>query len=653
MTIDGGLFESALHLHRSGQLAQAEQVYRQILAADPQHADALHMLGTLAHQAGQPHAAVELIRQAIALRPDQASFHNNLGEVLRLQGQLQPAEASYLQALRLEPRLVAAHYNLGLLYGQQRPADAQHHYEQAIAIDPRHAPSYNNLANLLRAQGQNEAAVAAYQAAIRAQPTYAEAYANLAIHWSEAGQSDAALAVCQSGLNAGANSPTLWGNLAVALMSQGRGAEAISAYQRALSLGGDAQLGSNYLYALNFVGGQAPQAVFEQHRQWAQRFAEPLTALQLPHENDRTVERRLRVGYVSPHFRQHAVNFFVEPLLKAHDRQAVEVYAYSSLAHPDATTARLQSTVDHWRDVARATDAELAQQVRTDQIDILVDLSGHMGQHRLLAFARRPAPVQVTYLGYQNTTGMSAINYRLTDALADPPGLTDPFYTETLVRLPGTFFCYDPLGGPPVGPLPARTARHITFGSFNNYAKVQPETIDTWLNLLARVPGSRLLVLADRGGFVEQHLHSQAAQRGVTPTRIEVCDKRPRQEYLSLIARADIALDTFPMNGHTTTCDSIWMGVPVVMLLGETYASRFGGSVLAGVGLEATCIAHSQDEYIAKASALASNLDALERLREHLRPRMVASPLMDAPGFARHLEHAYQQMWKAWCTSTP
>lgn len=651
MAPDAGLYETALGLQRSGQLAQAERLYRQILAADPQHADALHMLGTLAHQAGQAQLAIDLIRQAIAQRPDQAAFHNNLGEVLRLQGQVQPAEASYLRALQLEPRLAAAQYNLGLLYGHLRPTESQRHYEQAIGIDPRHAPAYNNLANLLMAQGNADAAVAAYQSAIRVQPTYAEAYANLAIHLSEAGQSDAALAICQSGLNAGAASPALWGNLAVALLSQGRGAEAIGAYHRALSLGADAQLGSNYLYSLNFVGADAPQAVFDQHRQWAQQFAEPLTAQRLPHDNDRTLDRRLRLGYVSPHFRQHAVNFFIEPLLNAHNRQAVEVFAYSSVTQPDATTARLHSVVDHWRDMARASDAELAQQVRADKIDVLVDLSGHMGQNRLLAFARRPAPVQVTYLGYQNTTGMSAIDYRLTDALADPPGLTDAFYTEKLVRLPRAFFCYDPLDDSAVTPLPARTAGYVTFGSFNNFAKVQPETLDAWLQILALVERSRLLVLAERGGYVEKHLHSLAAQRGIEPTRIEVCDKRPRHEYLSLVARADIALDPFPMNGHTTTCDAMWMGVPVVMLLGTTYASRFGGSVLSNVGLEEPCMASTSEEYVDKASRLAVNVDELDRMRRELRSRLVASPLMDASGFTRHLEQAYRNMWHTWCNS--
>jgi predicted O-linked N-acetylglucosamine transferase (SPINDLY family) len=649
MARDAGPFETALGLQRSGQLAQAERLYRQILQADPQHADALHMLGTLAYQGGHADMAADLIRQAIALRPDQAAYHNNLGEMLRLQDQMQHAEASYRRALELEPRLAAAHYNLGLLLGHLRPADAQWHYEQAISIDPGHALAHNNLANLLRAQGHHEAAVAAYQTAIRVQPTYADAYANLAIHLSEAGQTDAALACCQSGLSAGAASPTLWGNLAVALMSQGRGTEAIGAYRRALSLGADAQLGSNYLYALNFVGGESPQVVFDQHRQWARQFAEPLTAQRLPHDNDRTADRRLRVGYVSPYFRQHAVNFFVEPLLNAHDRRVVEVFAYSSLTQPDDTTHRLQRTVDQWRDVARASDAELARQVRADRIDILIDLSGHMGQHRLLAFARRPAPVQVTYLGYQNTTGMSAIDYRLTDALADPPGVTDAFYTETLVRLPRAFFCYDPLDNSPVTPLPARSAGYVTFGSFNNFAKVQPDTIDAWLQILARVERSRLLALADRGGYVHRHLHSLALQRDIDPARIDVCDKLPRHDYLSLVARADIALDPFPMNGHTTTCDAVWMGVPVVMLLGATYASRFGGSVLANVGLEEPCMANSIGQYVDKAVRLANNVDELDRLREQLRPRMAASPLRDAAGFARHLELAYRQMWHTWC----
>lgn len=259
--------------------------------------------------------------------------------------------------------------------------------------------------------------------------------------------------------------------------------------------------------------------------------------------------------------------------------------------------------------------------------------------------------MQVTYLGYQNTTGMSAIGYRLTDSFADPPGGADALYSETLVRLPGAFFCYDPFDDSPVLPLPARRAGYITFGSFNNFAKVQSGTIDAWLKILARLEQSRLLVLAERGGYVERHLRDRAAQGGIDGSRIEVLDKRPRREYLSLIARADIALDPFPMNGHTTTCDAAWMGVPVIMLLGETYASRYGGSVLTHLDLEQNCIARSAGEYIEKATQLANNLDNLERLRDQLRDRVRASPLMDAREFARHVERAYRQMWRSWCQS--
>ena len=297
----------------------------------------------------------------------------------------------------------------------------------------------------------------------------------------------------------------------------------------------------------------------------------------------------------------------------------------------------------------RLTDEELARQVRNDEIDIFVDLTGHIGNNRLLAFARKPAPVQVTYIGYQNTTGMSAMDYRLTDERADPPGLTDQFYTEKLFRLPRCFFCYQPSDdAPSVMPSPALSAGFVTFGSFNNFAKVSPEVIDTWLTIMARVPRSRLLILAYSGGYLERHLHSLARERDIEPDRIELFDKRPRSDYLLLQQQADIALDPFPFNGHTTTCDSIWQGVPVVKFEGDRYASRFGSSVLANVGLE-NLIAHSSEEYIEIAVQLATDRDRLAQLRAELRPRMAASVLLDFKGFTRNLEQVYRQMWRAWC----
>jgi predicted O-linked N-acetylglucosamine transferase (SPINDLY family) len=292
---------------------------------------------------------------------------------------------------------------------------------------------------------------------------------------------------------------------------------------------------------------------------------------------------------------------------------------------------------------------QLAEQVRADAIDILVDLTGHIGMNRLPAFAHKPAPVQVTYIGYQATTGMSAMDYRLTDAHADPPGLTERYHTETLVRLPRAFFCYRPNDdSPEITPLPARERGGVTFGSFNKYVKVNPLVIDAWLQILARVPDSRLLVLSYSGGYAENRLHELAAAKGVDPKRIEMLDKLPHAEYMKLLAQADIALDPFPFTGHTTTCDCVWMGVPAVMLQGQTYVTRFGGSVLVNVGLE-SWIAGSVDEYMDIAVKAASDLDALQRLRAELRPRMAASPLMDFAGFTANLETAYRQMWRAWC----
>ncbi len=483
------------------------------------------------------------------------------------------------------------------------------------------------------------------------EPRLIEAYNHLATLFNGAGQPDAAAEYCRRGLAQAPDSPALYGNMAIALKLQGRTAEAIPLARRAVELWPESAMAhSNLLYDLLADASYSPEQVLAEHRAWAARHAEPLTRAAQPHANDRTPDRRLRVGYVSPYFREHAVNYFFEPILAAHDHRQFEIFCYSDVRAADTATARLRAAADAWRDVRRVSDDELARRVRDDAIDILVDLSGHIAGNRLLALARRPAPVQVSYLGYQATTGMTAIGYRLTDEQADPPGLTESFYTERLVRLPRSFFCYRPADEPPVDPLPALAAGHVTFGSFNNYFKVNGEVLDTWLEVLERVPRSRLLVLAYRGGYAEQQLAERAARRGVDPARIEMCDKRSRREFGRLVARADIALDPFPFNGHTTSCDALWLGVPVVMMRGRTYVSRFGGSVLVNVGLEHQ-IADSRAAYVDAAVRLASDLPALAALRGELRPRMAASPLLDAAAFTRNLEQAYRQMWRTWCES--
>jgi predicted O-linked N-acetylglucosamine transferase (SPINDLY family) len=525
-------------------------------------------------------------------------------------------------------------------------------YQQILQTEPTHADALHLLGVVCQQTGQYERAIDYIGQAIAVQPDKSIFHYNLGEAFRTSGKPIEAIAAYRQALGINPKDFQACNNLAGLLRSQGRTDEAIVAYRHAIQLQpASAAIHSNLLYTLNFDSASDPPAVFAEHRAWAERHAEPLTRLAPPHANDRTPDRRLRIGYVSPHFRQHAVNFFIEPMLLAHDRAHFEVFCYSANRVDDAVTARLKSAVAQWRDINDKPDDEVAQMVRDDRIDILVDLTGHIDGHRLLVFARKPAPVQVTYLGYQNTTGMSAIDYRLTDERADPPGLTDCYYTEKLIRLPRSFFCYRPPDdAPPITPLPARTTGHVTFGSFNNFSKVNRAVLAAWWKILQRVPQSRLLVLADGAAPIERLVHESASAAGLEPARIEVFDRRPTHEYLQLIQQADVALDPFPFTGHTTTCDSVWMGVPVVMLEGQTYASRFGGSVLANVGLT-RWIPDSVEQYVDWAVELDSDLDALAQLRSELRGRMRDSALMDYPGFTRNVEQAFRQMWAAWCAS--
>jgi predicted O-linked N-acetylglucosamine transferase (SPINDLY family) len=560
------------------------------------------------------------------------------------------AAAVYAEAVQRAPDDIDALLGYArVLDALGRGTDALETAERALTLNPDAAAAHLIRGAALRRLKRLDEATGELRAALRLQPNYVEAYDQLASTCNLDDRPDEAIECCTSGLELDSTSASLHSSMATALHAQGRGAEAIEYFRKVLVLfPDDSAAHSRLLYSLNFVDGYAPADLFQEHLEWARRNAEPLTEIAAPYDNDATPDRKLKVGYVSPHFYQHAVNLFVEPILLAHDHRNFEIFCYASVARPDAVTARLGASVDHWRDVSAKTDERLAALVRADKIDILVDLCGHMGRPRLLAFARRPAPIQVTYIGYQNTTGMSAMDYRLTDLRADPPGRTDAYYTECLVRLPRSFFCYQPTESPDVSPLPALESGRVTFGSLNNQMKVTPRVIDTWLEVLKRVADSRLLVLACPEGYARRRFRELAEQKGIDASRIEFRARCSRGEYLRLAQQMDIALDPFPFNGHTTTCDAIWMGVPVVMLEGETYASRFGGCVLAPVGLE-HLIARSADQYVDLAAGLAGDLRGLAQLRGQLRSRMARSALLDFAGFTRNLEEAYRRMWIDWC----
>lgn len=614
--------QAAFEHQRAGQLADAEAAYRQVV---------------------ELHAPETLDAAVLACL--------NLASLAEQRGAGDEARRHYALALQLQPALPELLVNRGIELQQAGdPQGAIELYERALRIQPGWVRARFARATAAKRLLRMDQAVADYQALLRAQPGHVDACNNLAVIYHETGRPEEAIAACRQGLTAAPDSPALHANLAIALHMLGRADEALAAYQRVVELRPDSPADqSNLLYAMNYHPAFDAETIFAEHCRWAERHANRLSDGAPVCTVDRTSERRLRVGYVSPYFRTHAVSAFVEPLLAAHDHAVVEVLCYADQWQQDATTQRLRRAADQWRDVVSLSDDALARLVRDDQVDILVDLTGHIGGNRLLTFARRPAPVQVTYLGYQATTGMQAIDYRLTDAWADPPGQTERWHTEQLIRLPRAFFCYQPADvAPDVTPLPAVHAGQVTFGSFNNFAKVTPAVLDTWCEVLQRVPRSRLLLLAQRAETLRTELDQRARRHGIAAQRIELCDKRPMEEYLRLIQTVDIALDPFPMNGHTTTCDALWMGVPVVMLAGTTYATRFGGSALRNLGLE-HLIATSVREYVAVAVKLASDLPALAALREQLRPRMAASALLDFQGFARHVEAAYRTMWRNWC----
>lgn len=406
---------------------------------------------------------------------------------------------------------------------------------------------------------------------------------------------------------------------------------------------------SNKLFALNFRSGVDPMTIHGSHVMWGRTFADPFTPMSKAFANVADPERRLRIGYVSPDFRRHAVSFFFEPMHDHHDRDRYEIWLYSCRPHEDEFTVRLRERAQGFRGLAGLDDLSAARLIEADGIDVLIDLAGHTAENRLGVFARRPAPVQITYLGYPATTGMRAMDYRISDALADPPGLTERHYLETILRLERCLWCYRPPAScAPPGPLPALENGFITFGSFNNVAKLGPESIALWAGVLHAVPGARLVIAPVESWDVRLRISEELDALGIDAARVTFKGKHAQPQFFELRREVDIGLDSYPCHGGTTTCETLWMGVPVVSLIGRSFPSRAGATLLQAVGLEALA---TQDPaaYVAAAAALAGDLPALAAMRAGMRERIERSPLRDEAGFTRGMERLYREAWQAWC----
>jgi len=675
----------AVQFHQSGRLDEAETLYRQFLSKTPENANLLHLLGMLLFQKGQRKEGLSHLRHAVNSDPSVAAFHLNFGSALAQDGQLQEAIAETRKALALSRGDAQAHFNLGhLLENCQQWDEAATSYRRAIQVRPDFAPAHNNLGNVLYSLGKSEDAESSYRAALRYRPLDPKTHKNLGRALHDLGRLSESTAAYQRAIELAPDDPEALTNLGAVLASNRRFDDAIAAYQkaltlhpadtaamtnlgnalkdigrvdeaiawftRALDLGADSRTGSCLNVVIHLHPDYDPPRIAQVHQQWEQRFARPLAPLSDFYPNDRTASRRIRIGYVSPSFSDHIVGHCVIALLSNHDHEAFEVFCYSDTRRPDAMTDRLRVTADAWRNTVGLSDEQLTSLIRQDQIDILVDLNMHMDRNRMLVFARKPAPVQITWIGYPSTTGLRTVDYRLSDPYLDPPGAGESFYSEKTIRLPESYWCYQPLDNlPDANELPALRNGYITFGCLNSFVKVNDTCLRLWARVLRGVENSRLLLLAPEGSARLRVLNVLQSEE-IDESRIGFFDRHPRRKYMELYHQLDLGLDTTPYAGHTTTLDSLWMGVPLVTLIGATVVGRAGYSQLANLGLP-ELVASNPDSHVAIAASLAGDLERLSRLRRTLRMRMEQSPIMDAKRFAANVELAYRGMWRRWCAS--
>ena len=640
-------------LSNQGKFDAAERCYKQALAINHNFAEAYSNLGALLIEQGKLDEAVTCCERALSINPNLSEPYNNLGSIFFAQGKLDEAAEYCRRALAFRPEYVVAYFNLGrILQAQGQLDEAAACFRRAIAINPHYAEAYNNLGGIFLTQDNPDEALTCYQRALAINPDNAEAHSNLGNVFFKQGKLDEAIACCERAITINPHYAEAHYNLGLVFKNQGRLDDAMASYRRALALKPEsADTYVNLLLAMVYAASVSPEELTMTAREFGERITDPLRR-QRSFVRSRDPKRKLRIGYVSPDLRDHAATYFFEPLLKMHDRQKFDIFAYSNVRSEDALTKRLRRKFDYWRDIRPLSDDEAADIIEADAIDILVDLAGHTGENRLGVFARKPAPVQVTWLGYPGTTGMAAMDYRITDSYAEPPGMTEHLNVETLWRLPEIFCCYQARENSPavIDHPPFEDNGYITFGCFNNFVKVSDPVLETWSRILAQVPDSRLFleIAYLKAPQFRASVEERMKHFGLPLDRL-ILQPRKKSNQFVLYNRIDIALDPFPCTGGTTSFDTMWMGVPFITLAGESFASRMGVTILTNAGLS-ELIAEDADQYVVLAARLANDKERLLRLRHNLRQKVAASPLMNHEAFARNMETAYREMWQKWST---
>lgn len=612
------VLQDAFGHHQAGRRSEAEAGYRQYLAGNPSHASVWNNYALLAIDVRDWSAAHHRISQAIASEPGHPNFQCVLAFVLNGIGRHAEAIALCQSVLQSHPDFAPAWFGLGEAESRMgKDEEAALAYEKALQFKPDYTAAANNLGNIRISLNDLDGAVDAFDIALRLAP----------------------------------NLPAAHNNLGTALREMGLHREAVTCFRRALELDPSLDAArSNLILALYYIPGETPGSIRTECESWWLHCVERLADKKTAYPNAREQERALRIGYVSPDFRGHPVGRHLLPLLRTHDQSKFTVFTYSSVAVHDGVTAQFKNLPIIWRDAMSLDDSQLAEHVQSDQIDILVDLSLHTAGNRLPAFVRAPAPVQISFAGYPGSTGLKSIAYHVTDAILEPPDPPTLSIGSKPLRLPDSFWCMDAPGeNIPVRALPASTIGRMTYGCLHKFAKVTDPLLLLWMQILNEVPDSTLLMLCPEGKSRDR-ITALAASLGVASERFRFTPFVPRADYLTLHGQIDLMLDTFPYNGHMTAMDSLWMGVPLVSLMGELPVSRGGASILSQVGLS-DFVAHTPAEYVQKAVTAARDLPRLAEVRASLRERMRASPLMDTGRYTRALEGLYREAWREWCTA--
>lgn len=708
----GELAEAAKHLERAASLSPseadiladlarvrimagnpgaAEPLLRKVVSLAPREARHRFALGQFLIQRGARSEAIEVLEQTTRLDPGFVDAFCDLGAACLEAGELDAAKCALESAIRLDESLVAPRLNLAHLHALVEEFElAELQYAAVIERDPAHRQAKERLGKLYRLAGEDRKALdcyrdlanrypgepgiwkvrgeieekiglaaeaaRSYEESLRLDARQPDTLVNLGALYGRAGKLEQAATRLESALDQQPDLEAAYHNLGATYYLQGRQDEALEAYGKALELAPDSHETLSNLIGINhYRSRKDPGYATNLFRRYLESLAPERVKAIIPAEFDRSPDRRLKIGYVSPDFRQHSVCYFIEPAIAGHDRRAFEVYCYSDVERPDHKTDFLRSAADHWQDIRGLNDDSVSALIRQDKVDVLVDLVGHFANNRLRVFAQKPAPVQIAYLGYPATTGLPEIDYRLTDAVTDPPGDTEQDYTEKLVRFPEVFLCYEPPDAAPPVSTGSPGDAPICFGSFNELPKLSPELVRAWAAILARVPDSTLLLKAR--AFSDEGTASRITRRfrdaGVAENRIKLLGRTPDLgSHLALYAQVDVALDTFPYNGTTTTCEALYMGVPVVTLSGDAHVSRVGASLMKCLGLD-NLIAETEEDYIDAAVSLAGDASERARLRGTLRDRMLRGSLTDKRAFVSDLESIYRSLWKTRCETAP